>query len=255
VKLHLLPDRCGSAAENMATDFLLLQRYPSAHAAVRLRHYTWQRPSITFGFSQHYALVREQLSALASDEAFDVTRRATGGGLVDHRNDWTYALVIPRGHELEARPASQSYQLVHEALAAALTRQAIPAALKRPSATCDAPPKPAPKKIAPAAQCFQRAECFDVVRTEPDTTGQAETKIAGAAQKRTKHGLLFQGSVSRVAAGGEAINWEQFYADFAEELARLLYAEIEPVDWPDFSEAEVEGLIDQYASPEWLEYR
>jgi len=255
VKLHLLPDRCGSAAENMATDFLLLQRYPSAHTAVRLRHYTWQIPSITFGFSQKYALVRDQLAALnPTEERLDLTRRATGGGLVDHRNDWTYALVIPRGHGLETHPASQSYRLVHEALAAALTRQSVPAALKLPSDTC-ATAKTAAAKPKLAAQCFQRAECFDVIRTEPDTPSQAETKIAGAAQKRTKHGLLFQGSVSRAAAGGDATDWEQFYADFAEELAHLLDAEIEPTGWPDFAEAELEGLIEQYASPEWLEYR
>jgi len=255
MKLHLLPDRCGSAAENMATDFLLLQRYPTVPAAVRLRHYTWQRPSVTFGYSQKYALVREQLAALAPDgEHFDLTRRATGGGLVDHRNDWTYALVIPRDHDLEARPASQSYRLVHEALSAALTHQDVPATLKLPSDACDAP-KLADKKNAPAAQCFQRAECFDVIRAEHPNTNLPETKIAGAAQKRTKHGLLFQGSVSRAAAGGEATDWEQFYADFATELAHLLDAETEPVGWPDFPEAELEGLIEQYSSPEWLEYR
>jgi len=255
VKLHLLPDRCGSAAENMASDFLLLQRYPATPAAVRLRHYTWQSPSITFGFSQKYAHVRDQLAALnASDEHFDLTRRATGGGLVDHRDDWTYALVIPRGHELEARPASQSYRLVHEALAAALTRQGVPASLKLPSDACDAP-KLGDKKTAPAAQCFQRAECFDVIRSDRPSTGETETKIAGAAQKRTKHGLLFQGSVSRAAAGGDATDWERFYADFSEELARLLDVEIELTGWPDFSEAELEGLIEQYSSPEWREYR
>jgi len=255
MKLHLLPDRCGSAAENMATDFLLLQRYPSAPAAVRLRHYTWQRPSITFGYSQKYALVCEQLAALAPASGhFDLTRRATGGGLVDHRNDWTYALVIPRGHDLEARPASQSYRLVHEALATALTRQDVPAVLKLPSDACDAP-KLVANKNAPAAQCFQRAECFDVIRAERPSNNQPETKIAGAAQKRTKHGLLFQGSVSRAAAGGETTNWEQFYTDFSRALARLLDAEIEPVGWPDFAEAELEGLIEQYSSPEWVEYR
>jgi len=255
VKLHLLPDRCGSAAENMASDFLLLQRYPATPAAVRLRHYTWQRPSITFGFSQKYAQVCEQIAALsASDEHLDLTRRATGGGLVDHRDDWTYALVIPRGHELEAHPASQSYRLVHEALAAALTRQGIPAALKLPSGTCDSP-KLGTKKNAPAAQCFQRAECFDVIRSERPNVGETETKIAGAAQKRTKHGLLFQGSISRASTGGETTDWERFYADFAEGLARLLDAEIEAVGWPEFADAELEGLIEQYTSPEWLEYR
>jgi len=250
VKLHLLPDHCGSAAENMATDFLLLQRYPTAPSSVRFRHYIWQQPSITFGYSQKYALVREQLDTLnPSEERFDLTRRATGGGLVDHRNDWTYALVIPRGHELEARPASQSYRLVHEALATALANQGIPAALKLPNDTCGTA-KIASAKPSLAAQCFHRAECFDVIRTD-----QSEEKIAGAAQKRSKHGLLFQGSVNRTAAGGEATNWEQFHSDFTKALARLLDAEIEPVGWPDFAETELEGLIEQYSSPEWIEYR
>jgi len=278
MKLHLLPDRCGTAAENMASDFLLLQRYPTEpDAAVRLRHYTWQRPAFTFGFSQHYALVREQLDALAPDEHLDVTRRATGGGIVDHRDDWTYALVIPRGHALEARPASQSYRLVHEALAAALLAQGVPAALKLPDDTCAtaaqaaaAPASPPPAKASRpsvAPQCFQRAECFDVIlRDRAPCTGSRlharspddnapEIKLAGAAQKRTKHGLLFQGSVSRAAAGGDATDWERLYTDFAEALARLLAAEAEPVGWPDFATEELEGLIDQYASPEWLTRR
>ena len=43
--------------------------------------------------------------------------------------------------------------------------------------------------------CFQKAELYDVI--DP-TTG---AKIAGAAQKRNKHGLLFQGSIWRPAAG------------------------------------------------------
>ena len=42
------------------------------------------------------------------------------------------------------------------------------------------------------------AELHDVVHT---TTG---TKLAGAAQKRSKHGLLFQGSIARATCGAVA---------------------------------------------------
>ncbi|KXU37885.1 hypothetical protein AXK11_01655 [Cephaloticoccus primus] len=247
MKLHLLTERCGSAAENMATDFLLLQHYPEE--AVRLRHYDWSQPAITFGYGQKLALVREQLTALGIEEPFELMRRATGGGVVDHRNDWTYALVIPRGHELEARPASQSYQLVHNALAAALAQQGLPAVVKLREAATDCDAATHMKKPRPADVCFQRAECFDVIRAD---TGE---KMAGAAQKRTKRGLLFQGSVSRAAAGGEATDWEQFYADFAAALSTALAVETEAVGWPDFPDAAVEGLMEQYASPEWLAYR
>ena len=97
MRLDLLPFRLGGAAENMAVDFLLLQRYPAADAA-RFRSYGWHRPAFTFGYSQALDFVRTQLPA---GETPDLCRRPTGGGVVDHREDWTYALVIPRGHPLE----------------------------------------------------------------------------------------------------------------------------------------------------------
>src|SRR3954471_23872243 len=124
--LHLLPVRTGAAAENMALDFLLLQRYP-AMAEPRFRHYEWRRAAFTFGFSQKIEFVRTNLP---QGEALDLCRRPTGGGIVDHRNDWTYTLVLPRGHPLEELRATQSYRVTHEALAAALRGQGVPAITK-----------------------------------------------------------------------------------------------------------------------------
>ena len=246
--LHVLPDRTGSAAENMALDFLLLQRYPQA--AARFRHYGWRRPAFTFGYSQKIAFVRSQIEALtggaedaASGRALDLCRRPTGGGLVDHREDWTYALVIPRGHPLEEVPAPQSYRAVHEALAAALRRQGVAAVAKAEVE----PPAAGPPNAGPGV-CFQRAELYDVINP---ATGE---KIAGAAQKRNKHGLLFQGSVWRPAAGA-AVDWEGFREDFIAELAVTLAIEAVAVPWPELAEHEVEGLTEQYATPEWNESR
>jgi len=132
--LHTLPVRTAGAAENMALDFLLLQRYPAPETA-RFRHYEWRTQAFTFGLSQAMDYIRANLpsgsSAIASATAealakeglphssgFDLCRRPTGGGLVDHRNDWTFCLVIPRGHALFEAPATQSYREVHAALAA-----------------------------------------------------------------------------------------------------------------------------------------
>src|SRR5690606_26855586 len=86
--LDILPNRSDSAAANMATDFLLLQRYPaSGHA--RFRHYGWHRPAVTFGYSQKFAWVRDQLRTLHDNDSdvasVELCRRPTGGGLVDHR--------------------------------------------------------------------------------------------------------------------------------------------------------------------------
>lgn len=239
--LEVLPTRTGGAAENMAIDFLLLQRYPREKSP-RFRHYGWRAPAFTFGYSQKIAFVREQISALGGDAPFDLCRRPTGGGLVDHRDDWTYALVIPRGHPLEERPATESYRVIHAALADALRAQGVDAVTKQVVDESEA-------ATPGAGVCFQRAEIHDVVHA---ATG---AKIAGAAQKRNKHGLLFQGSLWRPALGSGAINWDQFETDFVAQLAAALEVPAEPTPWPDLDEDEVSGLTEQYASSDWIEYR
>jgi lipoate-protein ligase A len=236
MSLEILPTRTGSAAENMATDFLLLQRYPN-QGAPRFRHYDWRRAAFTFGYAQKIAHVRCQLP---THERFDLCRRPTGGGIVDHRADWTYALVIPRGHALEESRATVSYRAVHETLAAALNAQGVTAETK---VTAD------PPAAADAGVCFERAEIHDVVDR------RSGAKIAGAAQKRNKHGLLFQGSVARSAIALERFDWERFETDFASRLAAGLNQAPINVPWPDFSEDEVTALTEQYSSPEWIEYR
>lgn len=235
MNLHLLPTRTGGAAENMATDFLLLQRYPDA-GQPRFRHYEWRRPAFTFGYAQKIAFVRSQLPA---GETFDLCRRPTGGGVVDHREDWTYALVIPRGHPLEELRATNSYRAVHEALAAALQAQNVPAVTKSAPAADD--------EETAAGVCFQRAEIYDVVN---ESTG---AKIAGAAQKRNKHGLLFQGSIWRPAAGN--VDWELFHDAFAAQLAHALQIPAEATPWPELNEDELSGLVENYSSTEWIELR
>jgi lipoate-protein ligase A len=231
--LEILPSRTGGAAENMAVDFLLLQRYPDA-GVPRFRHYDWQGPAFTFGYAQKIAAVR---ALLPPDTTLDLCRRPTGGGLVDHRQDWTYALVIPRGHPLEDVRATQSYREVHEALAAALRAQGVGCILKTSG-----------DETPGRGICFQRAEVYDVVH---ESSGE---KTAGAAQKRNKHGLLFQGSIWRPAAG-TAVDWDKFHDDFTARLAAVLGTTAEPVPWPELNEDEVSGLTEQYSAPEWLEYR
>ena len=304
MNLDILPVRTGGAAENMALDYLLLQRYPAA-TAPRFRHYAWRAPAFTFGYAQKIAFVREHVP---SEGPVDLCRRPTGGGIVDHREDWTYALVIPRGHPLEELRATQSYRAVHEALADALRAQGVPAILKLSAevrgtplpvvgggsgmgilpksgdfpqapgrdarATSEPQPPPTtgrcvPDGVAPAllsaavgpgpaaalsgeavpGVCFQRAEVFDVVHA-----GSGE-KIAGAAQKRNKHGLLFQGSVWRPAAGSAALDWDRFEEDFGVRLGAALGGEAQKMPWPELNEEEVGGLTEQYSSPEWIEHR
>lgn len=235
MRLEILPDRTASAAGNMAADFLLLQRYP-AQGEARLRHYEWRNPSFTFGYSQKIAWVREQV---ADAGHVDLCRRPTGGGVVDHREDWTYALVIPRGHSLEEQRAPESYRAVHQAIADALALQGVPAVLKQPD--------PAEASKGPGL-CYEQAEVHDVISS---VSGR---KIAGAAQKRNKHGLLFQGYIWKPEAGA-GFDWERFQEDFIANLAGVLRLEAVQVPWPEYAEGEEDGLEEQYSSLEWREYR
>lgn len=235
MKLDLLPTRSGSAAENMATDFLLLQRYPADENA-RFRHYNWHRPAFTFGYSQPLDFVRAQLPA---DENVELCRRPSGGGVVDHRNDWTYALVIPRAHDLYEARATESYRLVHACIADALQPLGVPAILKEPelSATDNA-------SVEGPGVCFTQAEVYDVVQAH---TG---AKIAGAAQKRARPGILFQGSISRSAVPPE-LNWDKFEEQLTTDLAKALGLPFAAVPWPEISEDELIALTEQYSTEEW----
>jgi lipoate-protein ligase A len=257
MSLEVLPTRTASAAENMAVDFLMLQRYPREHVS-RFRHYGWRSPAFTFGYSQKIAFVR---GALPAGETFDLCRRPTGGGIVDHRDDWTFSLVIPRGHPLEDVRATQSYREVHECLAEALRKQRVPAITKliaTPPSDEEARTKEnlartkrdlSVRNLADSTGvCFERAEMYDVVQAE---TGQ---KIAGAAQKRNKRGLLFQGSLWRPALRS-TIDEDQLLTDFVGQLASALGTSPNEVPWPDFDEDEVSGLTENYASADWIEAR
>ena len=104
-------------------------------------------------------------------------RRWTGGGIVDHRADWTYTLFIPRGFELAEARGAESYRVIHAALTTALASSGVLARMAGPA--------------APAAG----GECF-VQPVEHDVLDPAGRKIAGAGQRRTTRGLLHQGSVA-----------------------------------------------------------
>jgi len=228
--LHILPDQTGDAAENMALDFLLLQRYPESEH-FRLRHYEWRRPACTFGYSQKISYVREQLPA----PDLDLTRRATGGGLVDHTQDWTFCLVIPRNHELWKRSGPEVYRSIHVSMTNALRQLGAGVCLQ------SKPPE------TPAGVCFTRAEINDVVL---ESTG---AKVAGAAMKRNKRGLLFQGSIWKPLLPG--FDWEAFTAVFAQRLAEKTGVDTDYPGWPAFDPDEETALVEQYASSEWIEVR
>jgi lipoate-protein ligase A len=158
----------GAAAFNIALDEALLEAMPRLHKPV-LRFYGWTEHAATFGYFQKHSEV-ERATPMRP-----LIRRPTGGGIVPHDADWTYSLAFPENHEWYSLRAAESYGRVHEWLQSAFTRLNIATDLA-----------PSRRKAAPG-QCFAGHEPSDLL-----WNGR---KIAGAAQRRTRDGLLIQGSV------------------------------------------------------------
>jgi lipoate-protein ligase A len=158
----------GDAAFNMALDEALLEAMPHLQTPV-LRFYGWTAPAATFGYFQKHAEVA------AATKLRPLIRRPTGGGIVPHDADWTYAAVFPAGHEWHALKAEESYRRIHDWLRRAFAELGVETELA-----------PCCKKTLPG-QCFMGHEKFDLL--------WHGKKIAGAAQRRNQSGLLIQGSV------------------------------------------------------------
>jgi lipoate-protein ligase A len=171
-----------ASALNMALDEALLESVAALGRPV-LRFYGWTEPAATFGYFQRYLEVAG-LTALRP-----LIRRPTGGGLVPHDADWTYSLAFPPRDPWYRLRAVESYRRVHEWIHAAFRALGVSTDL----ALTAHPGGP--------GQCFIGAEKFDLL--------WKGSKVAGAAQRRNRAGLLIQGSVQPRDSGPARADWEE----------------------------------------------
>ena len=200
----VLPFERFQPALNMALDHALLENAARLGHPV-LRFYGWTVPAATFGCSQRFDAVAVATSLRP------LIRRPTGGGLVPHAADWTYSVVIPPGHAWYGLRATESYCRVHQWIRDALGRLRITSAL-------------APDRdLQAAGRCFAGGwEQHDLV--------QDGRKVAGAAQRRNRSGLLIQGSVQPVPVGVERPAWEAAMLATASETAAVVWTPLVPDD-------------------------
>jgi lipoyl(octanoyl) transferase len=197
---HLLHSPAGDAAWNMAVDAALLEAAPSLGSPV-LRFYSWAGPAATFGYFQKFAEV-ERMTLLRP-----LIRRPTGGGVVPHDADWTYSVVFPPNTAWYELRAVESYRQMHEWIRAAFLALGVATEL---APDC---------RKALAGQCFVGYEKFDVL--------WQGRKVAGAAQRRTRDGLLIQGSVQPPLLKISRVDWELTMAEVACEKFGVAWTELE----------------------------
>jgi lipoate-protein ligase A len=210
---YRLPYLCQDARGNMLTDLCLLEASPPPQATccVYFRPYGWVQPCATFGYSQAWSWAHGHVQP----QGLPLFRRPTGGGLVYHGDrDWTYSLVLrcpgqPTGSaDLQPRAL---YQHVHCSIQHTLQALGLPTCLYTHAAGPLGP-------VQGPTACFTAPAPSDVLCQE---TGQ---KLAGAAQKRTRHGLLLQGSIRTDAAGRYLPDWHAFQDQWLPRLARAVSA-------------------------------
>ncbi len=201
---------------NMAIDEVLLGM---ARSAI-LRFYRWSAPSVSFGYFAKFADARE----IAGNRT--MVRRWTGGGIVPHGDDLTYSIMTGSADMAFALSSKTIYQRVHLALSSALSEIGINAALIEANAT----------KISDA--CFANPVISDVI--------EGDQKIAGAAHRKTRAGLLHQGSIQRTDLSDE------FRDHFAHALSNQITSDT--IGLAVLSRAE-ELAATKYGTEAWLHRR
>ena len=205
-----------SAATNMAIDEALLE----AVTIPSIRFYRWNSPALSFGYFGKFGDVAEYATER------DLVRRWTGGGIVFHGDDLTYSIVIPASDPLLGESSMSIYEKIHRALCNALIATGQRAV------------------VAGVSNASYNGQCFaNPVRADVMMNG---CKVAGAAHRRTRAGLLHQGSIQRVDLGNDLA--ERFTGELAEVCHERSLT-------PRIVERASEIAQQKYSTQNWLQRR
>ncbi|MBV8212515.1 MAG: hypothetical protein JOZ08_04725 [Verrucomicrobia bacterium] len=179
------------AALNMAIDEALLL---GGGDCPLFRAYRWLEHPVSIGYFSSW----EQANALYPDR--EIVRRWTGGGVVEHGADFTYSLLLPS--DAGPPPNRDLYRGMHFAIVRTLT------AMGRTGAVV-AKGSEVLVGTDPVTGCFAKS-----VENDVEIDG---VKVAGAAIRRLRTGVILQGSIQRISVE----------SSFAAQLAHTLSTAVE----------------------------
>jgi lipoate-protein ligase A len=175
-------------ASNMAIDEALLDSFDPERSAPVLRLYGWNPPALSFGRFQEGGKVLD-LERCRADNV-PVVQRITGGGVIYHAEELTYAIVCAPRHLPGETTVKESFRFLTAFLLAFYRELGLPAAY-----AADVPGDAARLgKRTPL--CFAGRESYDILI--------GGRKIGGNAQRRLKNAVFQHGSIplrDRVATG------------------------------------------------------
>jgi len=142
-----------------------------------LHLYDFDRPSATYGY------FTDPTKYLKQNAPITLARRPTGGGIIFHTSDFAFSVLLPSGHEGYSCNTLDNYAYINRLVAKAIfsfTEGTVEATLLQAGTK--------EKRSIKDQFCFAKPTVYDLI-----AEGK---KVAGAAQRRKKQGLLHQGSIS-----------------------------------------------------------
>ena len=147
-----------------------------------LHFYEWSTPCLTYGYFTNPSLFLD-LESL-NHYGLHTAKRPTGGGIIFHLTDFAFSVLIPANHPNFSLNTLDNYAFINRKIAKAITfltpQHETPTLFNEEGHECEGG--------ACHGFCMAQPTQFDLML--------GGKKVGGAAQRRTRHGFLHQGSIS-----------------------------------------------------------
>ncbi|MBN2829014.1 MAG: lipoate--protein ligase family protein [Candidatus Cloacimonetes bacterium] len=234
--------RLGSA-ENMAIDEALMIAIEEGKSLPTIRFYDWEPATVSCGFNQK---AKEEVDfAEVEKKGYGFVRRPTGGRVVLHKDEVTYAVITPCIEKFEGG-ITDTYAEISKALGKGLLKLGVPIEFEKGDLT-------ATEQRLNANPCFTSTS-----RYELKCFGK---KIVGSAQVRKGNMLLQHGSIL-LNQNQEEVAWlvPGLEKEKKEKLARFLarktisinQAQSRKIEYSEAIKALAEGFMEQWDSDEFI---
>jgi lipoate-protein ligase A len=225
----------------MAADEVLLES--AAEGVATLRFYGWAQPTLSLGYFQPESArhVHEPLGALP------FVRRPTGGQILVHHHEVTYALALPSGNpwRRNAEKVCAWLERMHLVIADALRELGVHTDLATGSVAARG-----------TALCFLQPTAGDVLI--------GVHKIVGSAQRRRRGALLQHGAVLLAASAhapmlpgiqelsGLCLSDQHVSSAISRRFSERFSCRLLPADWSPRERDRIAELTRaQYTQPAW----
>lgn len=175
--MRVLIEGAQPSEQNMERDAQLLAAFQQGEIPPTLRFYRWQRPTVSYGYSQRLPV---RLLQACQELHIPLVRRPTGGKAVLHGHDLTLSLVF--APSCPARSPRAVYDRIAPWLIQAFERVGVAAVRGGAS-------PPSPLDTEDGGDCFATSAITDIVQA------QTGIKLVGCALRVTEQGTLMQASI------------------------------------------------------------